>query len=72
MLKVKVDEKVTLQTIEELKRKYKTEELVITMNKTKYQTEDDLRKIANKYPKIFFSVLGGLNPQKTKFNNEAY
>lgn len=72
MIKVKVNGKVTCQIIAEIKRKTHNENVIIVIDNTKFQSEEELRLIANQYPNIIFSVQGGLNPKKSKYNNEYY
>lgn len=72
MLKISINGKVTCQTIENIQRQYDTSNIMIVLENTKYQAEEELRLIAQKYPNVMFSVIGGLNPKKTKYNNEHY
>lgn len=52
--------------------KYPNEEIIIVMTNTKEQDANEMERIAVKYPQVIFSVTGGLDPAKSKFNNEHY
>ena len=72
MIKIKKEGIVKLEDIRQIISKYPNEKICIVIDNTKYQSPEILEQIAKKYPNVIFSVLGGLNPQKRKFNNEYY
>lgn len=54
-------------------REHPNEEIVIEIQNTKGQSADKLRKIAQMYPQVKISVLGGLDyTKKRKFNDSEY
>lgn len=71
-MKISVKRKVTLQDVEQMHLKYPGQEIVIVLANTKDQSPEELDKIARKYPNVKFSVTGGLDPSKHKFNNSYY
>ncbi len=66
------DETVSFKAIEYICQKYPKEEIKIIIPNTKQQDAEEMRKIAIKYPNIIFSVTGGLDPSKRKFDTEWY
>lgn len=72
MIKLRGTGTITINDIEEVVSKYPNEDICFVINNTKYQYPENLEEIARKYPKIIFSVTGGLDPQKQKFNTEYY
>ncbi len=72
MLKFKTTQTITYNDINEICKKYGTENIMIIIPNTKMQTSSEMRKIASKYPNIRFSVTGGLDPSKKKFKDEYY
>ena len=72
MIKVKIDETITLELVEKLVLQYQTRDICIVIDNTKKQSINHLEEIAKKYSYITISVIGGLNPKKDKFNNEYY
>ena len=71
-MKIKATRTVYLQDIQTLCEKYPQNEIIIVMENTKNQSPEELNKIARMYPNITFSVTGGLDPSKRKFNSENY
>ena len=53
-------------------KKYPNEKIIIVMANTKNQDAETIKQIGMRYPNIRFSVTGGLDPKKRKFNNEHY
>lgn len=72
MIKVKVDETINISVVERIISNYQTKDICIVINNTKKQSSKYLDEVARQYPNITISVLGGLNPDKKKFNNEHY
>ena len=72
MIKLEGSGTITVDDINEVRRRYPTEDVCIVIENTKYQYPEILEEIARMDSKITFSVLGGLNPKKEKFNSEYY
>lgn len=63
---------VTCADIEYAYEQHPNEEIIIVMANTKEQDANEMERIAIRYPQVIFSVTGGLDPAKRKFNNEHY
>ena len=72
MIKIKVDTIITVDIVDKLISQYNTQDICLVIDNSKKQSSKLLELVSRKYPKIIISVLGGLNPQKNKFNNEHY
>lgn len=72
MTKFRATGTISCADIDDLCARYQREEIIIIMPNTKAQDAEEMEKIAKKYPRIKFSVTGGLDPSKKKFNNEYY
>ena len=72
MNKIKINGKLSLDYIDSIVKKYGTDDMIIVMDNTKFQDPKDIRMIATKYKNIRFSVTGGLDPKKEKFDCEYY
>lgn len=72
MIKFDGSETINYKEIEPIYRMYPNEEIIIVIKNTKEQSVEEMDRIARYYPKVKFSVLGGLDPVKSKFNNEHY
>ena len=72
MIKIKGSGTITVDDIKRIRLKYPTDDIYIVLENTKYQYPENLEAIAREDSKIKFSILGGLNPKKQKFNNEYY
>lgn len=72
MIKLKGFGTITAEDIKRVRLKYPTEDICIVIENTKYQYPENLEAIAREDSKITFSVLGGLNPKKQKFDSEHY
>ena len=70
--KFKANGTITCSDIDYAYKTYPNEEIIIVMPNTKEQDAEEMSKIAAKYPRVRFSVTGGLSPTKRKFNNEDY
>lgn len=72
MARFKATETITCESVEYIYKQYPNENNVIIMSNTKEQDADEMERIAERFPQIIFSVTGGLDPAKSKFNNEYY
>jgi len=57
---------ISFEDVKKLCAKYPQNEIIIVIPNTKEQSVEELQKIASRYPKVTFSVLGGLDPKKKK------
>ena len=72
MIKLKGTGTITIDDIKHVRLKYPNDDMCIVIENTKYQYPENLEAIAREDSKITFSILGGLNPEKQKFNSEHY
>ena len=72
MVKVEMNDTITCKEVEKIYKKYPKEEILIIMPNTKMQSEKNMYEIASLFPNITFSVTGGLDPKKEKFNDDDY
>jgi len=72
MIKFEVARTVYFNDIQKLCERYPQNEIVIVMKNTKNQSAEELMQIARVYPNITFSVTGGLDPSKSKYNSQYY
>lgn len=72
MIKLKGTGTIHYSDVERAHKKYPNEEIIIVIPNTKEQSVDELERISYVFPNIKFSVIGGLDPKKSKFNNEHY
>ena len=73
MYKIKITETIDLNLVRRLISRYPNQQLCLVIDNTKLQSPEKLEEIARYYnDKITISVLGGLSPSKSKFNNEHY
>ncbi len=73
MYKIKITETIDLNLVRRLISKYPNQQLCLVIDNTKLQSPEKLEEVAKYYnDKITISVLGGLSPDKKKFNSEHY
>lgn len=72
MIKLRGTGTIHYSDVEKAHKKYPNEEIIIVIPNTKEQSVDELERISYVFPNIKFSVIGGLDPKKSKFNNEHY
>ena len=72
MIKLRTNKTLTLNSISYLNKKYPDQEILILLENTKLQQAKILEECGKNYPNIKYSVLGGLNPIKKKFNTKNY
>lgn len=72
MIKIPFEGTITLDDIKKFNAAYRGQEIIITIKNTKEQSPELIEQIGNTYPNIKFSVLGGLDPKKKKFDDEHY
>ena len=72
MIRINGYREITDRDIAEAYKKYPNEELLIVIPNTKKQNPQMLETIAKRFPNVKFSVIGGLDPTKNKFNNTHY
>ena len=69
MIKLRGTGTIHYSDVERAQKKYPNEEIIIVIPNTKEQSVDELERISYVFPNIKFSVTGGLDPKKSKFNN---
>ena len=72
MIKLRGTGTIYYSDVEKAYKKYPNEEIIIVIPNTKEQSVEELERISYGFPNIKFSVTGGLDPSKSKFNNEQY
>lgn len=72
MIKVNFDKRITQKDVDELSRKYPNKNIIIVLKNTKLQKASDIDFFGKRYPNIIYSITGGLDPEKEKFNSEHY
>ena len=72
MIKLRGTGTIHYSDVERAHKKYPNEEIIIVIPNTKEQSVDELERISYVFQNIKFSVTGGLDPKKSKFNNEHY
>lgn len=72
MLEINVNDTITCDEVEKIYKKFPNEEIIMTMPNTKMQSEKRMYEIAKRFPDIIFSVTGGLDPKKGKYDNYHY
>ena len=75
MIKINKQGTITPNIVDKLVLQYPNQDICIVLENTKEQSPEFLEQISRKNcgnTKIIFSVTGGLNPKKEKFNNEHY
>ena len=73
MIKFKINETLTIAMVDRMVREYPYNEICIVLDNTKKQSPSELEYIGIKYKnRITISVLGGLNPQKNKYDTIDY
>ena len=72
MIKLKYNDTLTLNIVEQVYKNYPNEKIIIIIPNTKKQSEEEMIRLARKHPNLTISVTGGLDPSKRKFNNDGY
>lgn len=73
MYKIKITETINLNLVHRLVSRYPNQSLCLVIDNTKMQSPEKLEEIAKYYGnKITISVLGGLAPDKKKYDSEYY